>query len=167
LAQRGQAIRANQLSELNFGQQGVMVGKARLTGRLDILEIAKTKAKVIDYKTGKDLHSWDPRGKTAYERIKLHQYRQQLLFYKLLVEGSRSWGDKGIKLESAELVFVEPNSDGAITVLDLNLDELERLKKLITVVWQKIMALDFPDISQFDKTEKGITEFEDWLIENP
>jgi DNA helicase-2/ATP-dependent DNA helicase PcrA len=167
LAQRGQAIRTNQLSELNFGQQGVMVGKARLTGRLDILEIAKTKAKVMDYKTGKDLHSWDPRGKTAYERIKLHQYRQQLLFYKLLVEGSRSWGDKGIKLNSAELVFVEPNSDGLISVLDLSLDnpeELLRLQKLIKAVWQRIITLDFPDVSGYEPTQKGIAEFEDWLI---
>jgi DNA helicase-2/ATP-dependent DNA helicase PcrA len=167
LVQRGRTINSNQLTELNFSAQGVIIEQAHLSGRLDVLEITKNKAKVIDYKTGKELPSWKPVRQTIYERIKLHQYRQQLLFYKLLVEGSRSFGDKGIKLESAELVFVEPNKDGELTTLTLELDdetELARLKKLIAVVWQKIMALDFPDISQFEKTEKGITEFEDWLI---
>ena len=169
LLQSQNNINTNQQTELNFNLQGATIGPALLTGRLDVLEINKLSAKVIDYKTGKHLISWDPRGKNVYERIKQHKYRQQLLFYKLLVDKSRSWGDKGIKLETAELVFVEPAKDGQITRLNLdfnNQDELDRLEKLIVAIWQKIMNLDFPDTSQFEQSEKGITDFEDWLIKN-
>lgn len=169
LMQRGRLLNSNQQTELNFFNQGTMIGNARLTGRLDVLEINKLKAKVIDYKTGKDLPSWDPRGKNDYERAKMHRYKQQLFFYKLLVDNSRSWGDKGIKLNEAELIFVEPNREGEIKTLPLDLDnqdEIERLKILIKAVWQRIQNLDFLDINGYEKNVKGIIAFENWLIDN-
>lgn len=167
LAQRRTFINANQLPEQSFYSQGVLVGNARLTGRLDVLEVVRRQAKVIDYKTGKAMHSWDPRGKTAYEKINLYHYRQQLLFYKLLVEHSRTWGDRGVKLEHGELVFVEPDYDGEIISLMLELSddlEIKRLVALIQAVWARIINLDFPDITAYEPTEKGIRQFEDWLI---
>jgi hypothetical protein len=99
----------------------------------------------------------------------MHQYRQQLFFYKILVDGSRFWGDRHIRLNEAELVFVESSADGEIESLALNLDdsqEQERTKKLIVAVWQRIQNLDFPDVSSYDQTVKGITAFEEWLIDN-
>ena len=89
----------------------------------DVLEINKRQANVIDYKTGSAINNWKPQNKTTYEKIKMHKYAQQLYFYKLLVEGSRTWGDQGVKLNSAELVFVEPNSHGHISVLELDLND--------------------------------------------
>jgi DNA helicase-2/ATP-dependent DNA helicase PcrA len=166
---RGSLINQNQLTEQSFYSQGVMVGDAKLTGRLDVLQVTKQDATVIDYKTSKSMPSWDYRNKTEYEKINLHHYKQQLLFYKLLIEGSRTWGDKGVKLSSAELVFVEPDSDGDIITLPLELNDKEEIARLIQLtkaVWVRIQNLDFPDVTTYPPTEKGIVEFENWLIDN-
>jgi DNA helicase-2/ATP-dependent DNA helicase PcrA len=168
LEKRSYCIKPNQLSEQNFFAQGVRLGDARLTGKIDVLEVNKRIANVIDYKTGKALKSWVYAYKDTYEKIKMHKYAQQLYFYKLLVEGSRSWGDQGVRLESAELVFVEPDKQNELFALELALDnkeELTRLSKLIKAVWQRIMDLDFMDVSEYSKDVKGIKAFEDWLID--
>jgi DNA helicase-2/ATP-dependent DNA helicase PcrA len=169
IKKRKNAFNVKQLPEQNFIGQGVMLGDARLTGRIDVLEINKRTAKVIDYKTGKALDNWNEKGKNGYEKIKTHQYRQQLYFYKLLVEGSRSWGDKGIRLDQADLVFVEPTKQSEIVSLNLNPndnEEIKRLSLLIKAVWQRIMNLDFPDVSEYSQDLGGIKAFEDYLIEN-
>ena len=169
IQERGEDINARQTPEQNFFAQGVTLGDAKLTGKIDVLEINKRQANVIDYKTGSAINNWKPQNKTTYEKIKMHKYAQQLYFYKLLVEGSRTWGDQGVKLNSAELVFVEPNSHGHISVLELDLNdkqELERLSALIKAVWQRIINLDFPDISEYSPDVKGIRAFEDYLVDN-
>jgi DNA helicase-2/ATP-dependent DNA helicase PcrA len=166
---RSSCIKANQMPEQNFFAQGVMIGNAQLTGKIDILEVAKREATVIDYKTGKAIKSWLPQGKNIYEKIKMHKYAQQLYFYKLLVEGSRTWGDQGVKLTDAELVFIEPDKQEDLNVLALDLDNKEdfaRLAALVKAVWQRIMNLDFMDVSDYSKDVKGIKAFEDYLIEN-
>ncbi|MEI6237579.1 MAG: ATP-dependent DNA helicase, partial [Candidatus Saccharibacteria bacterium] len=169
LKNRSSYIKSNQQPEQNFYTQGVQLGEARLTGRIDVLEVNKRVASVIDYKTGKTLKSWSPINKNVYEKIKMHKYAQQLHFYKLLIEGSRTWGDQGVKLASAELVFVEPDKHDELFTLELSLDnkeELARLSTLIKAVWLRIMNLDFMDVSEYSKDEKGIKAFEDYLIEN-
>jgi len=169
LANRTDCIKPNQMAEQNFFAQGVMLGDAKLTGKIDVLEVNKRVASVIDYKTGKALKSWSFAYKDTYEKIKMHKYAQQLYFYKLLVEGSRTWGDQGVKLASAELVFVEPDKQDGLFALELALDdkeELARLSTLIKAVWQRIMNLDFLDVSEYEPTAKGIKAFEDYLIEN-
>lgn len=169
LQKRGGLINSRQLPEQNFFSQGVMIGEAQLTGKIDVLEINKRQASVIDYKTGKAVKTWLPQGKSIYEKIKMHKYAQQLYYYKLLVEGSRTWGDQGIKLKTAELVFVEPDKQGELNVLALDLDDIEelsRLTALIKSVWQRIINLDFPDVSEYSPDVKGIKAFEDYLIEN-
>jgi DNA helicase-2/ATP-dependent DNA helicase PcrA len=169
LQKRAYYINAKQLPEQNFFAQGVTVGDAHLTGKIDVLEINKREASVIDYKTGKAVKSWLPQGKSVYEKIKMHKYTQQLYFYKLLVEGSRTWGDQGVKLKNAELVFVESDKQDEIEVLALDLgdkEELDRLKMLIKAVWQRIINLDFPDVNEYSPDAKGIKAFENWLIEH-
>jgi DNA helicase-2/ATP-dependent DNA helicase PcrA len=159
----------NQQPEEDFRRQGVLIGSARLTGKLDVIEANKKHITVTDYKTGKGIKNWDFKGKTAYDQIKTHRYKQQLLFYKLLIDGSRKWGDNGYRAELGELIFVEPDVKNKINTLGLELDnkdELERLIKLINAVWVRIMNLDFPDISEFSTDLKGIIQFEDWLINN-
>jgi len=168
-ADRSTWFNANQQPEEDFRSQGVIVGKAKLTGKLDVIQAFKNKITVTDYKTGKGIKNWDIKGKTAYDQIKTHRYKQQLLFYKLLIDGSRIWGDKGFRAELGELVFVEPDSKNKINSLSLELnnpEELDRLKKLINAVWSRIMNLNFPDITEFSTDLKGIIEFEDWLINN-
>ncbi|MDB5167555.1 MAG: uvrD [Candidatus Saccharibacteria bacterium] len=154
----------NQKVELDFAGQHVIVGDAHLTGKLDLVDISAKTMIVSDYKTGKPSRSWV--GKTDYEKIKLHKYKTQLMFYKLLVEHSRDWGS--YKVESGVLQYVEPTITGDVIALDTGFsrEEQERLVQLIGIVWQRIITLELPDISKYEQSLKGILAFEQDLIDN-
>lgn len=152
-------------TELNFGEQGVMVGAARLTGALDLVDI-DSKAQTIlvtDYKTGKPARDW--KGRTEYEKIKLHKYRQQLMFYQLLIEGSRDYSK--YRFKGGVLQFVEPDPSGDILDLEhtFTLEELADFRTLIEAVWQSIINLELPDTSEYPPTLAGIEAFELMLID--
>jgi len=155
----------DQLAELNFANQHSIVDQAHLTGKLDLADIDKTNKiiSVVDYKTGKPSQNWA--GKTEYEKIKLHKYKQQLLFYKLLVENARDYHNYTV--DHGMMQFVEPTVSGEILSLDIDysIDELERFKKLINAVWLHITQFNLPDISDYDASLKGILAFEQDLID--
>jgi hypothetical protein len=140
-----------------------MVGKAHLSGALDLLDINGKSVIVTDYKTGKPALSWS--GKTDYEKIKLHKYKQQLMFYKLLIENARDY--RGYRVESGVLQFVEPTASGDILALrtEFNQDEQDQFASLINAVWRHIITLNLPDISSYDRSLKGILAFEQALID--
>lgn len=164
LAQKYSTFTTTQKVELNFAGQQARIGEARLTGALDLVDIntENRTIAVTDYKTGQPSVSWQ--GKTDYEKIKLHKYRQQLMFYKLMVERSRDYSNytvnKGI------LQFVEPTPSGEITALELSFttEELEDFSKLIEAVWHCIMTLDLPDTDSYEQSYKGILAFEQDLL---
>jgi DNA helicase-2/ATP-dependent DNA helicase PcrA len=159
-----QTFTPSQKSELSFAGQGVVIGDARLTGSLDLLDITDNTITVTDYKTGKPSRDW--RGSSEFEKIKLHKYKQQLLFYQLLCEGSRDY--RKYSFGGGILQFVEPSPSGVFHALDYTFsdDEKNRFTTLIDAVWQHIITLDLPDITQFEPTYKGLLAFEDWLIDN-
>jgi DNA helicase II / ATP-dependent DNA helicase PcrA len=152
--------------ELDFGNQNVRVGDAHITGKLDQVwyNNDKTEAVVVDLKTGKSFDSW--RGGDI-DLQKLDRYRRQLVFYRLLVENSRSFG--GLKVEQGALLFVEPDKKDRNLVKTLSLEITEQdaneMRKLVRAVWQKIQNLDFPDTSGYEKSNKGIQQFIQDLIE--
>ncbi len=154
-----------QQAELNLAGQQSRLGEARLTGMLDLAEIdqaAKT-IQVTDYKTGQPARSWH--GRTDYEKIKLHKYRQQLMFYQLLVESSRDYGH--LSFAGARLQFVEPDSKtGDILSLEdsFSREELAKFAQLISAVWQKITTLELPDVSGYSADYKGVRAFEEDLL---
>ncbi len=156
---------ANQQAELDFKYQDVVVEGVRLTGKLDVAEFNKEtcSATVIDYKTGGSLATWD-KGQD-YQKIKAHKYRQQLLFYKLLIENSRDW--RKYTMTEGILQFVEPDPSGKIIDLrltDFDTAELERFTKLISIIWKHINELSFPDTSGYENSIDGIKQFEDDLL---
>lgn len=153
----------NQKTELNFGSQGVVVGNAQLTGIVDVITLGEKSLTITDYKTGKALRSWQ--GKNDTEKIKLHRYRMQLLFYDLLVGGSRDFSKYNVA--SCAIQFVEPTREGDIVRLEASFtdEERHRLKRLIEVVYERIITLDMPNTSTFDPTYKGLLAFEDALID--
>jgi len=155
----------DQKTELNFSNQHSIIDVAHITGKLDLVNIDKTAKTIdiIDYKTGKPALGWT--GKTDFEKIKLHKYRQQLLFYKLLVEHARDY--RGFSVESGTMQFVEPTISGDIVALNTEFDrnELDRFAKLINAVWAHIIELNLPDISAYDTSIKGILAFEQDLID--
>lgn len=154
-----------QQAELNFNHQDVWLDDVHLTGKLDVVQFdpdAMT-AIVTDYKTGGVLTSWD-KGQD-YQKIKAHKYRQQLLFYKLLIENSREW--RAYTMTQGILQFVEPDAAGQIVDLrltDINPEELKRFTQLIKAVWRHIKELDFPDTSAYEQSIAGIRQFEDDLL---
>ena len=153
------------LAELDFSNQGVIINSARLTGKLDVADIDKQNKTIFvtDYKTGKPSHSW--KGSADYEKIKLHKYRQQLMFYQLLVEHSRDYSN--FTFTGGRLQFVEPDmKTGDILSLEdmFSREELSEFTQLIEIIWQKITTLDLPDISGYSADYKGMLQFEKDLL---
>ena len=154
----------SQKPELSFAGQGVVLGQARLTGSLDLVDIDNQTITVTDYKTGKPSTSWI--GKSDYEKVKLHKYRQQLMFYELLCANSRDYAK--YDFGGAVLQFVEPDSRGDICQLDdrFSRDELADFQRLIAAVWRCITTLELPDISSYQASYQGMIQFEKDLISN-
>ncbi len=165
LHERYDSFAPEQLAEYSFRSQGVILDGVRLTGAIDLMELHELSRGVVvtDYKTAKPSTSWT--GKTDYEKIKLHKYRQQLMMYKLLVEGSRDFGGK-YHVSQGVIEFIEPDRNDTIQrlVLDIDREEFERFKRLVHAVWKRIMTLDMPDIGQYPVNYKGILAFEDDLL---
>ena len=164
-AERIQTFQPTQIVEHDFYSDNIMIGQARLTGKIDLIDIDKAQKTIIvtDYKTGKAPQSWQ--GRTDYEKIKLHNYRQQLMFYKLLIERSPRF--KGYTVTGGILEFVEP-VDGAIRRLEMTYDPAEEAEftKLIEAIWPRIIALDLPDTAAFSSDVRGIMDFEQFLLNN-
>lgn len=161
LAKRHDSFKPTQKTEYTL--RNILVGSAKLTGSLDLLEIDQNSLIVTDYKTGKAPQSWQ--GQSDFEKIKLHKYRQQLMMYKLLVENSADFGNK-YKVNRAILEFIEPDQNGEVQLLELTFDqtELDEFTKLVQIVWDHIMQLNLPDISKYATTYKGMIEFEQDLL---
>jgi DNA helicase-2/ATP-dependent DNA helicase PcrA len=165
LAQKQSTFVSTQRTELSFARQGVHIGEAKLTGSLDLVDIDEENRSLIvtDYKTGKPARDWS--GKTDYEKIKLHKYRQQLMFYQLLTSNSRDFSK--YTFEKGMLQFVEPTLNGDIVHLEAQFtrDELETFTKLLTAVWQHITTLNLPDTNSYEPSYKGILAFEQDLLD--
>ena len=159
LTARSYIFKAGDKAEANFKREGVFVGEAHLSGKVDRMEI-DTKAKtitVVDYKTGKSHARWT-------SEARLHKYQLQLYCYKLLIEGSHTY--HGYKVTAGRLEFVEPDADNRIHHLELTFNdtELARTRRLLEAMWKHVHNLDFPDISNYDASLTGIKQFEADLI---
>ncbi len=161
LEQRGRNLDPADLVERGFNNDGSMLGQAHLSGKLDKMHfISAEKISVVDFKTGKPAVNWQ--GKDEYERVKLYKYRQQLLFYKLLVEHSATYSHKA-KVTIGALEFVEANSEGRLIdnlVLEFDSQELDEFSQLIQAVWQHIVTLNFPSTDSYPKSLAGVKQFE-------
>ncbi len=165
LGAKGDSFTTTQRPELGFAGQQSYIDDTHLTGTLDLVDIdheAKTII-VTDYKTGRPSHSW--KGRSDGEKLKLHKYRHQLLFYKVLVENSRDWS--AYTVTHGRLQFVEPDEQGDIVALELEFDseEVASIKRLIRTVWKHIIALDLPDVSSYSPTYRGVLDFERALLD--
>lgn len=156
-------FKPNQRAELKL--EAVLPSGARLTGKLDAVEFDQLHRtiKVVDYKTGKAFDSFAHPGQY---RAKAHRYHQQLMFYKLLTEHSAEYHDW--RVVGGALEFIEPVED-KIVQAGIDYDDpaaMEEFTVLVNAVWQCIVDLDLPDVSQFAPNLKGTLDFERWLIDN-
>lgn len=152
---------ATDIVEADFSKEGVLVDGAHLTGKIDFLRKEGDAYTVIDFKTGDSYSAWDEAKLSEYEKYKLHKYRQQLICYKLLLEGSKSFKEGAGDLS---LFFVE-DLEAAMLALPISEDEVEEMKTLLSAVYKKIVSVDFPDISKYEKSFKGVLQFEKDLRE--
>ncbi|HEY1037326.1 MAG TPA: ATP-dependent DNA helicase, partial [Candidatus Paceibacterota bacterium] len=180
--QKIDSLSADDLLEVNFKNQGVILScaqygqpkktgeshesyDAHLAGKIDrMVKVPGGEYEVHDYKTGKAKQEWA--GKDEYEKIKLYEYSRQLMFYKILVEHSRDYASN--RVGYGVLDFVEPLKNGTVASLRLDIEKelCERTKRLVCIVFNKIMNLDFPDVAgRYDPTLEGIKQFEDDLLE--
>lgn len=161
-SQKINEFKPEDIHEFNFKKEGVLLGPAHLTGKIDKMIIDKDNhtISIVDYKTGKSFDSWKS------NEVKLHKYKQQLYLYKLLVEGSYTFSEYSVT--DAYLQFVEPNAKGKIVDLHVDFDsvELKRTRDLAIAVWKHVQALSLPNIDNYDKSLRGVLEFEDDLIKN-
>jgi DNA helicase-2/ATP-dependent DNA helicase PcrA len=162
LPERIKTFTPEQKTEQHFD---TVVEGMRLTGLIDLIDIDKQNKTLIltDYKTGKPPRGWQ--GQSDYEKIKLHNYRHQLMFYKLLLENSREF--TGWTVEKGVLEFVEPADNGQLVKLEMEFDpaEMAEFTELMKTVWARIQALDLPPIDKFTPNLTGIFDFEKFLLE--
>ncbi|MDO8591421.1 MAG: ATP-dependent DNA helicase [bacterium] len=155
----------SQKVDVTFANQGVVVGDARLKGNIDRMDFDPNKKTIIlsDYKTGSPQSKWElPPSAKEYERIKMHRYKNQLKFYKLLVDESTDWGKHGWKADMGYLRFLKKNQYGKLGNVPLVYDasEMKEFKRLVQAVWQHIQSLDWPDTSKYPPSLKGTVQFE-------
>jgi DNA helicase-2/ATP-dependent DNA helicase PcrA len=159
--QRHEIFSMDSIVERDFKAYNVHIGDAHITGKLDKMDIDYENRTILvtDYKTGKPLNAWKQSDATKKE--KSWKYELQLIFYKLLVEHSSEFGGK-YEVNQGALEFIEYERDSKkIIVLDKQItqEEAENLRKLIQVVYNKIINLDFPDTSEYSQNMKGVQEF--------
>jgi DNA helicase-2/ATP-dependent DNA helicase PcrA len=146
---------------------GTLADGTQIGGQIDALKQTKDSLEVIDYKTGSPPPpDWDERGLSPGKKVSMHFYRQQLLFYKLLLDNSADFG-KTSGVTAAELVFVEPNTDGEfvrLPITSFNKAELIRTTQLMAAVSKLIKSGELPDISAYTPDLKGIKQFEADLL---
>lgn len=108
-----------------------------LRGKIDRLDLVNDGLMVTDYKTGKPKTRNDIEGKTASSD---GAYKQQLVFYKLLL----SLGGYD-PLRRAVLDFVEPDGTGKYhqEVFEITDGEVETLKETLNRVIEEITSLSF------------------------
>lgn len=153
------------LLEIDFKNEGVMVGECPITGKIDRIVSKDSEDNIFsvyDYKTGKPFNSWSPAD--DFLKVKAHRYKDQLVFYKILIEGSRNFGKS--KVVSGGIDFITSDS-GRCVKLDMNIssEDVNRMERLIQAVYKKIIALDFPSVDSYPADFDGITAFEKDLLE--
>jgi DNA helicase-2/ATP-dependent DNA helicase PcrA len=164
LKERGKMFDPLHKIEVDFKNQGVVLGQARITGKIDKMIPDGDTMRVVDFKTGKTFDEWEtPR---ADEKVKLYKYRRQLVFYKILVENSRDYHT--YKVNDGVLEFLEPDKQGRIhdLIAEITEEETERTKRLIEAVYGKIIALDLPDIGEYSQDLEGIKRFEEDILKS-
>ncbi len=155
-AKHARTFESSDLVEVDFKHEGVMVGNARITGKIDYLKTTSDGYQVVDFKTGSSYTSFDEVGLQDYEKIKLHFYKLQLLFYHILLSESSSY--RKTPVHKLSLYFVEDNVELELVPTDKDLKEA---RKLFEGVYTLITSLGFPDTQDFEKNYRGILMFEE------
>ncbi|HBV00856.1 MAG TPA: hypothetical protein DEF00_00480 [Candidatus Taylorbacteria bacterium] len=111
-----------------------------LNGKLDKVELLPDgSVNVVDYKTGKPKSRNEIDGKTKGSDS---NYKRQLVFYRLLIEGIGKW-----RMKTGTIDFIKPDQRGHYRreVFEITDVEVADLKTLIIDVSKQILSLSFWD----------------------
>lgn len=167
--------------EVNFANEGVHIGEVNASGKIDKMQFVGDVITVTDLKTGKSFYDWNQKGINEYDKIKMHFFKYQLAYYKLLIKNSRSYHNHKVDIGKIEFLECDNINDKnpKINILELNLSDSEgielcnRVSKLSNIVYNKIINLEFPDTKKWTHDENGnekdvklsdILEFEEELL---
>ncbi len=140
-------------TEKNFGtslSSQIYLDDIPLSGkvdRIDLVNKAEKKVRVIDYKTGKPKTRNEIEGNT---KNSTGDYKRQLIFYDLLSKLDKSFP---YTVTETELHFVEPDTKGNFHKerFQITPGDLTTLKKEIRSVVSNIRSLNFPRTNDTDK----------------
>jgi DNA helicase-2/ATP-dependent DNA helicase PcrA len=139
----------------------VRIGNARLTGKIDRIEIRKEKIIIADYKTGTPLSSFTTKDQT--KAIKAWRHRMQLTFYALLAKQS-SRIQSGLPIVGQMLYVEASQAKELVREYEPSAEDLDNMQRLITVIWPKIQKLELPNTDDYDPSIQGILAFENDLL---
>lgn len=153
-------------AEVNLHPEHPSFDNIPITGKIDHLEIddqAKT-IEIYDFKTGKYHDAkWE-------SRPNLYKYRQQLIFYKLLLNNSPSF--QKYRITRGHILFVSPDQEGKVydKVYEYDAADEQELRTLAKAVYHQIKSLDFLDNPEINipadksRTLKDVKAFIEKLI---
>lgn len=151
-----QAIFVNspdQIVKSEIGINNVILGEARLNGKIDRIEINKIDKiiTIVDYKTGK-AHLKKDKTRLNHER--------QLYFYKFLLESLPEYAN--YQIANWRLEYVSPDKTGLVHFVEgqFKAEEINFSKNLIQAVWHEIQAFAF-EAPEFTKRK----DFEQYLLQ--
>ncbi len=141
----------------------IALKQARLSGKLDRIDVlSKESLRVIDYKTGNPLRSFETKDKNL--QIKAWKQKTQLKFYAVLLKNSPRFGTY-INIEGAMMYLQADSEKDLIRSYTPTKEDIAETERLIDVVWQRIMKLDFPDTSSYEQSYDGIVKFQEDLLQ--
>lgn len=160
-ARRKNSFQKDHEVDKNFQDQDCFIGDIAITGKVDRMVKKEEEMEVTDFKTGKLVKSLQEK------KIKVWQYKKQLIFYKLLIESAKDY--KGFQVNKGFIEFITPDKKEEIITLPLEItkEEAERTKDLLLMVGKKIKNLEF--FCKEKKTKgslKNIENFEEELLRN-
>lgn len=131
-------------------------------GKIDRIDTIDDKTlRIVDYKTGTPITN--PDSKSQDILLKKWRHKLQLGFYILLMKQQKSYADKKIH---AQIIQLDATSSEHLYLdYEFTPEELTKIEQLSQAVYSRIKNLDFPDVSNYDPTLKGITQFEESLLE--
>ena len=158
----------DELSEVDFKHEGVVLTDGEtyvpVAGKIDLIRFTNGGVYVCDYKTGREKKDW--KGKDQNDKVKLHMYKQQLAFYKLLLKKSKNYS--GLKVLAGQLEFLETEGESLMTLAsEIEDTEVERLEKLVVAIYKRIQSHDFtipPEVTGLDGLE-AVERWEEVLLE--
>lgn len=143
--------------------QQVVLGEARIGGKLDRIDtLDEQTIRIVDYKTGKPLSSFETKDKT--KAINAWKHKLQLTFYALLTKNHPDYGH--FANAEGQMVYLHAETNEQLTLSYApTQEEIERLSSVIQAVWQMVQTYELPDTSRFTPDIVGIIDFEDYILD--